>query len=572
MRKLLGYFKQYTKECIIGPMFKMLEAIFELIVPLVIANIINKGIEQKDFSYIIKCALLLMLFAIVGYVCATIAQYLSSKAAIGIASDIRRDLFKHIFGMSNATFEKNNSSRLLTSLTGDVNQIQSGINLTLRLLLRSPFIVFGAIVMSFIVSKKLSVIFLIVVLILTLIIFLNLKKSIPSYSETRAALDNVVTKTNDAISGVRIIRGFCKTSEEEQLFYESNNTLKLMQNISSKITSVLNPATFLIINASICTLIYFGAIDVSVGDLSQGDVVALYNYMSQILVELIKLANLIIQLSKAIACGNRVSKILEIDIIDKNNNAIYESSNSKRAIHVDNVSYKYSNSDKESISNISFDLDYGKKLGIVGKTGCGKSTLGAIIASLNKPTNGQIIYNCNEDIRIGYVMQKNKLFSGTIEANIRLGRDYLTEDDINNAIYSSSSDDFVFKKNDGIYHELSEGGKNLSGGQKQRLGIARAIVNKPHILVMDDATSALDAITEKKVNDNISNFDWDLAIVIISQKIKSVIKCDEILVLDEGRIIGKGTHNELLSTCNLYRELFELQHPEASDNLGGAHE
>lgn len=572
MRKLLGYFKQYTKECIIGPMFKMLEAIFELIVPLVIANIINNGIEQKDFSYIIKCALLLMLFAIVGYVCATIAQYLSSKAAIGIASDIRRDLFKHIFGMSNATFEKNNSSRLLTSLTGDVNQIQSGINLTLRLLLRSPFIVFGAIVMSFIVSKKLSVIFLIVVMILTLIIFLNLKKSIPSYSETRAALDNVVTKTNDAISGVRIIRGFCKTSEEEQLFYESNNTLKLMQNISSKITSVLNPATFLIINASICTLIYFGAIDVSVGDLSQGDVVALYNYMSQILVELIKLANLIIQLSKAIACGNRVSKILEIDIIDNNNNAIYESSNSKRAIHVENVSYKYSNSDKESISNISFDLDYGKKLGIVGKTGCGKSTLGAIIASLNKPTNGQIIYNCNEDIRIGYVMQKNKLFSGTIEANIRLGRDYLTEDDINNAIYSSSSDDFVFKKNDGIYHELSEGGKNLSGGQKQRLGIARAIVNKPHILVMDDATSALDAITEKKVNDNISNFDWDLAIVIISQKIKSVIKCDEILVLDEGRIIGKGTHNELLSTCNLYRELFELQHPEASDNLGGAHE
>lgn len=572
MRKLLGYFKQYTKECIIGPMFKMLEAIFELIVPLVIANIINNGIEQKDFSYIIKCALLLMLFAIVGYVCATIAQYLSSKAAIGIASDIRRDLFKHIFGMSNATFEKNNSSRLLTSLTGDVNQIQSGINLTLRLLLRSPFIVFGAIVMSFIVSKKLSVIFLIVVLILTLIIFLNLKKSIPSYSETRAALDNVVTKTNDAISGVRIIRGFCKTSEEEQLFYESNNTLKLMQNISSKITSVLNPATFLIINASICTLIYFGAIDVSVGDLSQGDVVALYNYMSQILVELIKLANLIIQLSKAIACGNRVSKILEIDIIDNNNNAIYESSNSKCAIHVENVSYKYSNSDKESISNISFDLDYGKKLGIVGKTGCGKSTLGAIIASLNKPTNGQIIYNCNEDIRIGYVMQKNKLFSGTIEANIRLGRDYLTEDDINNAIYSSSSDDFVFKKNDGIYHELSEGGKNLSGGQKQRLGIARAIVNKPHILVMDDATSALDAITEKKVNDNIYNFDWDLAIVIISQKIKSVIKCDEILVLDEGRIIGKGTHNELLSTCNLYRELFELQHPEASDNLGGAHE
>lgn len=572
MRKLLGYFKQYTKECIIGPMFKMLEAIFELIVPLVIANIINNGIEQKDFSYIIKCALLLMLFAIVGYVCATIAQYLSSKAAIGIASDIRRDLFKHIFGMSNATFEKNNSSRLLTSLTGDVNQIQSGINLTLRLLLRSPFIVFGAIVMSFIVSKKLSVIFLIVVLILTLIIFLNLKKSIPSYSETRAALDNVVTKTNDAISGVRIIRGFCKTNEEEQLFYESNNTLKLMQNISSKITSVLNPATFLIINASICTLIYFGAIDVSVGDLSQGDVVALYNYMSQILVELIKLANLIIQLSKAIACGNRVSKILEIDIIDNNNNAIYEASNSKCAIHVENVSYKYSNSDKESISNISFDLDYGKKLGIVGKTGCGKSTLGAIIASLNKPTNGQIIYNCNENIRIGYVMQKNKLFSGTIEANIRLGRDYLTEDDINNAIYSSSSDDFVFKKNDGIYHELSQGGKNLSGGQKQRLGIARAIVNKPHILVMDDATSALDAITEKKVNDNISNFDWDLAIVIISQKIKSVIKCDEILVLDEGRIIGKGTHYELLSTCNLYRELFELQHPEASDNLGGAHE
>lgn len=572
MRKLLGYFKQYTKECIIGPMFKMLEAIFELIVPLVIANIINNGIEQKDFSYIIKCVLLLMLFAIVGYVCATIAQYLSSKAAIGIASYIRRDLFKHIFSMSNATFEKNNSSRLLTSLTGDVNQIQSGINLTLRLLLRSPFIVFGAIVMSFIVSKKLSVIFLIVVLILTLIIFLNLKKSIPSYSETRAALDNVVTKTNDAISGVRIIRGFCKTSEEEKLFYESNNTLKLMQNISSKITSVLNPATFLIINVSICTLIYFGAINVSVGDLSQGDVVALYNYMSQILVELIKLANLIIQLSKAIACGNRVSKILEIDIIDNNNNAIYESSNSKRAIHVENVSYKYSNSDKESISNISFDLDYGKKLGIVGKTGCGKSTLGAIIASLNKPTNGQIIYNCNEDIRIGYVMQKNKLFSGTIEANIRLGRDYLTEDDINNAIYSSSSDDFVFKKNDGIYHELSEGGKNLSGGQKQRLGIARAIVNKPHILVMDDATSALDAITEKRVNDNISNFDWDLAIVIISQKIKSVIKCDEILVLDEGRIIGKGTHNELLSTCNLYRELFELQHPEASDNLGGAHE
>lgn len=572
MRKLLGYFKQYTKECIIGPMFKMLEAIFELIVPLVIANIINNGIEQKDFSYIIKCALLLMLFAIVGYVCATIAQYLSSKAAIGIASDIRRDLFKYIFGMSNATFEKNNSSRLLTSLTGDVNQIQSGINLTLRLLLRSPFIVFGAIIMSFIVSKELSVIFLIVVLILTLIIFLNLKKSIPSYSETRAALDNVVTKTNDAISGVRIIRGFCKTSEEEQLFYESNNTLKLMQNISSKITSVLNPATFLIINASICTLIYFGAIDVSVGNLSQGDVVALYNYMSQILVELIKLANLIIQLSKAIACGNRVSKILEIDIIDNNNNAIYESSNSKRAIHVENVSYKYSNSDKESISNISFDLDYRKKLGIVGKTGCGKSTLGAIIASLNKPTNGQIIYNCNEDIRIGYVMQKNKLFSGTIEANIRLGRDYLTEDDINNAIYSSSSDDFVFKKNDGIYHELSEGGKNLSGGQKQRLGIARAIVNKPHILVMDDATSALDAITEKRVNDNISNFDWDLAIVIISQKIKSVIKCDEILVLDEGRIIGKGTHNELLLSCNLYKELFELQHPEASDNLGGAHE
>ena len=571
MKTVLGYFRKYKTQSILSPIFKLSEATFELIVPLVIASIIDKGIANSDMGVVYKCVLLLGVFALVGFASAICAQYFAAAAAAGISSDIRSDLFRKINHISVTDFERIGRSNIVTGLTSDVNQIQSGINLFLRLLLRSPFIVIGAVVMAFTISVKLTMIFVVAVALLGVFVALNMRMAIPAYKDTRKGLDSLVAVTDNGLSGVKVIRGFNRSEDDYELFVGESENLKKLQNKASGISSYLNPVTFMIINLAICLLIYKGAINVSSGSLSQGQVVALYNYMSQILVELIKLANLIVSVSRAIACAGRVENILTL--VDESTVKVGRIPNPHEAHSIEfrDVSFTFSGNSEETLDNISFSVNAGETIGIIGKTGSGKSTVAQLAAGLYPVDNGEILIDgvpmdniSKSDLSkaIGLCLQKAKMFSGSIKYNIDLNRDGVTKEDVEDAVTASCTDDVVNSKPNKLMHKVSPNGAGLSGGQKQRIGIARVLAGKPGILILDDSTSALDASTERRLVNNLKNLSYKPTKLIISQKIRTVMNADRILIIDDGKVEAFAPHSELMEISPTYKELYNLQNKE----------
>lgn len=567
MKKILIYLKYYKKETILAPLFKMLEASFELFVPLVIASIIDRGIEKEDTTHILWMGGVLVLLGIIGLVCSVTAQYFSAKAATGFASRLRTLLFSHIQKLSFAQLDEAGSATLITRMTSDVNQVQSGVNLVLRLFLRSPFIVFGAMIMAFTVDVKAALIFVVTIPLLSIVVFGIMLISIPLYKKVQLALDKVLGKTRENLSGIRVIRAFNKEEEEKQDFYEKNEALNKVQVFVGRFSALMNPVTYLIVNGAILYLIWTGAWQVEMGVLKQGEVVALVNYMSQILVELVKLANLIITVTKAIACGNRIEEVLElpVDIVKE---AAEVKEEYKGAVAFENVTFAYHKDAEPAIENISFVAKKGETIGIIGGTGSGKSTLVNMLPAFYRPTEGKIYIdgknvNAYEEQelkeKIGMVMQKAVLFKGTIADNLKFGKEDVTEEDMWQALSMAQAKEFVEQKEGGLSYVINEGGKNLSGGQKQRLTIARALVKKPEILVLDDSASALDYATDAALRKALKETGENQITFIVSQRAASIMHADQIIVLDEGEMVGLGTHGELLKKCQVYKEIYDSQ-------------
>lgn len=572
MKHLLIYLKDYKKETVLAPLFKLLEALFELFVPLVMASIIDKGIAHNDTGHIVKLGAVLVVLGIVGLISSLTAQYFSAKAAVGFATKLKHSLFEHIQGLSFSEIDKLGTSTLITRMTSDINQLQNGVNMVLRLFLRSPFIVFGAMVMAFTVDVKAALIFVVIIPLLSVVVFTIMGITIPMFKKVQQGLDNVLLKTRENLTGARVIRAFCKEDEEIKSFNISNEALTNISKKTSKISALMNPITYIIINCGIAALLYTGAIRVDSGALTQGQVVALINYMSQILVELIKLANLIILVTKAIASGNRVWAIfeqknslneVEYTTVDENYDK-YKNS----AIVFDNVCLKYGSSKEEALSNISFEVKRGETVGIIGGTGSGKSSLVNMIPRFYDATDGGIYVDGinvknyrKEELRrkIGIVLQKAVLFKGTIKENIMWGNKEASIEDINDAIEIAQAVDVVEKKEKKLDEMVEQGGSNLSGGQKQRLTIARAMVRKPEILILDDSASALDFATDAALRKAIKNVDFNPTVFIVSQRAASIMHADKIIVLDDGKAVGMGTHEELLATCDVYKEIYNSQ-------------
>ncbi|MCQ2534469.1 MAG: ABC transporter ATP-binding protein/permease [Clostridia bacterium] len=572
MHILIDYFKNYKKQSIIGPLFKLLEAVFELIVPLIVAAIIDKGIENNDMGLIVRYVGLMAVFALVGYSCALIAQYFASYVANNISCSIRADLFKRILRMNLTQYDDIGSSGILTSLTDDVNQISNGINLFLRLLLRSPFIVVGASVMAMTIDFKAAMIFVLVVALLALIIVLNMRTTLPLFKESRVELGNLSGRTNNGISGVRTIRSFNKSEDDFNTFSNQNSKFYSIQIKAAKISALLNPITFAVINLCICALIYYGAIQVDSGILTKGMVIALYNYMSQILVEIIKLSNLVVNVSRSIACVNKVEDMLKEDDVKASDNAD-SIDRSKEAISFKDVSFTYLNNSDATLKNVSFAINKGETIGIIGKTGSGKSTIAKLISGLYESYEGRIclygkeLNSIDEDNKaklIGLVTQKTNVITGTIDENIIVKRSGIDEASIVEAINNSCLDEVIDRTKDKRLHMLYSNGSGtgLSGGQKQRLGIARVLAGNPEILIFDDSTSALDANTESRLLTNISNLKNKPTVVIISQRIRSVKNCDKILYVDDGEIVGFDTHENLYNKLDDYKNFCLLQGQE----------
>lgn len=598
-KRLLAYIKPYIKESILGPLFKLTEATFELLVPLVIANIISNGIGHNDKVYIIKMGGVLLLLAAIGLTCAITAQYFAAKAATGFAATVREEIFKNIQRRSFDELEKYGTSTLITRITSDVNQLQTGVNLFLRLFLRSPFIVFGAVIMAFIVDVKGALIFTVCVPLLFIVVFAVLLKSIPLYKKVQQSLDTVTIKTRENLSGVRVIRAFNCDDEETESFEKDVTALKVIQLAAGRVTAFMNPATFLIVNVSTLAVLYFGAGEVYTGAIERGALVALLNYMAQILVELIKLANLIITMTKSVACADRISEMLfendeyatACDSDEENNNLTKEKTDRIENIVFNKVDFAYPGSSKESLKDISFEAKKGEIIGIIGGTGSGKTTLINLICGYYQTSNGEIEIN-GKNIRyintaysdkekgasiennvamrmtkfmrdyIGIVPQTALLFSGTIEDNLKWGKKDASNEDMDTALKRACAYDFVYQKEGALKAEVTEGGKNFSGGQRQRLCIARAFVKEPEILILDDSTSALDYVTEKKVRAGIRELAKDSICFIVSQRAASIMDADKILVLDDGELAGLGKHEELIKKCEAYREIYKSQFPE----------
>lgn len=564
MKSLLVYLRSYIKESVLAPLFKLLEASFELIVPLVIASIIDAGIKEGSISYISgRCGILVCL-ALVGMVAAITAQYFAAKAATGFGRDLRHSLFDKIQSLSFNELDKLGTSSLITRMTNDVNQVQNGVNLVLRLFLRSPFIVIGAMVCAFFIDIKCALIFLAAIIALSVVVFGIMAYTIPKYREVQNKLDSVTLITRENIEGARVIRAFTGEENEIAEFKGRNHALASLQKSVGSISSLLNPVTFMIINAAIIILIYTGAVRVNIGDLSQGQVVALYNYMSQILVELIKLANLIVTVTKAFASANRIENVM------KQENTLEHNSSSAKTdayIEFDNVSLKYKNAGENSLSNISFKVKKGEVVGIIGGTGSGKSSLVSLIPHFYDATNGTV-YVEGRDVKsfdtdtlrdkIGFVQQKAVLFKGTVRDNMRWGKKNAEDDEIISALTSAQIIDAVEEKG-GLDFEIEQNGGNLSGGQKQRLSVARALVRKPDILILDDSSSALDYATEARLRDEIYSLDYNPTVFIVSQRASSVLSADKIIVLEDGECAGIGAHSELIDTCEVYREIYTSQ-------------
>lgn len=565
MKKLLIYLKNYKKESVLAPLFKMLEASFELIVPLVVASIIDNGIKNGDLNLVIRKAGTLVLLAVVGMIAAITAQYFAAKAATGFATEVRHSLFEKIQSFSFTELDNIGTSTLITRMTNDVNQAQSGVNMVLRLFLRSPFIVVGAFVMAMSIDFKAGLIFLLVIAVLSAVVATIMKVTVPMYRDVQNTLDGVTLMTRENLTGARVIRAFTEEEQEYSRFSKKNNLLAHFQRAVGRISALMNPITYIIINLGIVLLIYYGALSVNSGSLSQGQVVALYNYMSQILVELIKFANLIVTISKAFASGSRIATVLDIDstLQSTDDKTVYDS----HSVAFDNVSLKYHGAGDESLTDISFFADKGDVIGIIGSTGSGKSSLVNLIAHYYDATKGKVTVN-GRDVKsydktelrsnIGFVMQKAVLFAGTVRDNIKWGKQNATDDEINEALKIAQIYDTVYDKN-GLDTVVEQGGANFSGGQKQRISIARAVVSKPDIIVLDDSASALDFATEKALREAILSLDYKPTLFIVSQRCSSILSADKIIVLDDGKCIASGTNEQLLKSCEVYREIYSSQ-------------
>lgn len=567
MSKLLKYLKKYKIESILAPFFKLIEVAFELIVPLIVSTIIDVGIENGDKVYIIKRCLLLGLFGILGLCSTLVAQYFSAKASVGFASDIRHALFQHIGKLSYSQLDSLGAPTLITRLTGDINQVQTGTNLTLRLVLRSPFVVFGAVIMAFTVDVKSSLVFVVAVPALAAVVFAIMLVCIPMYRKVQQKLDGLLSKTRENLLGTRVVRAFCKEEEEIADFDAKNNALTEMQTAVGRISAFMNPATFVLINLAIIALIYVGAIRVDSGAISRGAVVALYNYMSQILVELIKLANLIISVTKAIACGNRIQSVLDIEPGTVPGTVTDGNENSEYSVEFDKACLSY-NGSEESLHNIDLKIKRGSSIGVIGSTGSGKTSLVNLIPRFYDVTGGCVLVD-GVDVRdydtkalrskIGVVSQKKALFAGTVRDNIRFGKQDATDEEIWQALETAQAKQMIEDKSGQLDFVLEQEGKNLSGGQRQRMTIARALVRKPEVLILDDAASALDYATGAALNKALRNTDFAPTVITVSQRVAAIRNADTIVVLDEGEIVGMGTNDELLRSCEVYREIFDSQ-------------
>ena len=567
MFKLLKYLKNYKKESVLAPFFKLTEAVFELIVPLIVAAIIDNGIAGGNKLYILKMCGVLGIFAVLGLACAVAAQYFAAKAAVGFSAEVRHTLFSHIGKLSFSQLDTLGAPTLITRLTGDINQVQSGVNLTFRLVLRSPIVVFGAVIMAFTVDVPTALVFAVAVPILAAIIFAIMLVCIPLYRKVQQRLDGVLAKTRENLSGTRVVRAFCKEQEEIFDFNAQNRALSGMQIAVGKISAFLNPVTVLIINLSIIALIYIGGLRVNIGSATSGDVVAQYNYMSQILVELVKLANLIITVTKAVACGNRIQSVLDIkpdmlagELKEGNQNSPY-------AVEFNNVCLSYGGGEN-ALNNINLKIERGQTVGIIGSTGSGKSSLVNLIPRFYDATGGSVLVDGVDvklyDItslrnKIGVVSQKKALFKGTVRDNIRFGKSDATDEEIWQALETAQAKQMVLNKTGQLDFCLEQEGKNLSGGQRQRMTIARALVRKPEILILDDAASALDYATSAALNSALKNTDFSPTVITVSQRVSAIRNADVIAVLDEGDCVGIGTNEELLKTCGVYKEICASQ-------------
>lgn len=567
MSKLLKYLKKYKIESILAPFFKLIEVAFELTVPLIVSTIIDVGIENGDKVYIIKRCLLLGLLGILGLCSTLVAQYFSAKASVGFATDIRHALFQHIGKLSYSQLDSLGAPTLITRLTGDINQVQTGTNLTLRLVLRSPFVVFGAVIMAFTVDVKSSLVFVVAVPALAAVVFAIMLVCIPMYRKVQQKLDGLLSKTRENLLGTRVVRAFCKEEEEIADFDAKNSALTEMQTAVGRISAFMNPTTFVLINLAIIALIYIGAIRVDSGAISRGAVVALYNYMSQILVELIKLANLIISVTKAIACGNRIQSVLDIEPGTVPGTVTDGNENSEYSVEFDKACLSY-NGSEESLHNIDLKIKRGSSIGVIGSTGSGKTSLVNLIPRFYDVTGGCVLVD-GVDVRdydtkalrskIGVVSQKKALFAGTVRDNIRFGKQDATDEEIWQALETAQAKQMIEDKSGQLDFVLEQEGKNLSGGQRQRMTIARALVRKPEVLILDDAASALDYATGAALNKALRNTDFAPTVITVSQRVAAIRNTDTIVVLDEGEIVGMGTNDELLRSCEVYKEIFDSQ-------------
>ena len=576
MKRLMMYLKDYKKESILAPLFKLLEAFFELMVPLVMANIIDYGISNRNMGYIGKMGLLLLLLGVVGLASSITAQFFAAKAAVGFSTKLRQALFDHIEDLSFTDIDKAGTSTMITRMTSDVNQVQSGINMTLRLFLRSPIIVFGAMIMAFTIDVKCALIFVVAIPLLSIVVFGIILSTIPMYKKVQSRLDQVLGITRENLTGVRVIRAFHQEAKEEERFRENNEALSAMQIFVGKISACMNPVTYVIVNGAIIVLIYTGAVQVNIGNLSQGEVVAIINYMNQILVELVKLANLIVTMTKALACAERVASVFDIGA-----DAVYVGvQDQKLADKVDksapfldfkHVSLTYQGAGAPTLQDMNFTVNRGDTVGIIGGTGSGKTSLVNLIPGFYPATEGEILLEgrdirtmSDEELRgrIGVVPQKAVLFKGTIRSNLQWGKPDATEEEMWKALELAQASEVVEGKDGKLDATVAQNGKNFSGGQRQRLTIARALVRNPEILILDDSASALDYATDAKLRAAIRTLEDKTTTFIVSQRASTIRHADKIIVLDDGEIAGMGTHDELLKDCTVYQEIYYSQYPE----------
>lgn len=571
MKKLLIYLKDYKIESVLAPLFKMLEALFELFVPIVMAKVIDIGIPAGDRSYVIRMCLVMILLGIIGLVCSITAQYFSAKAACGFAAKLRHSLFEHIQSLSFTEMDTIGTSTLITRMTSDINQVQNGVNMFLRLFMRSPFIVVGAMVAAFIIDVRSAIIFAVAIPLLSVIVFIIMYVSIPLYKKVQSRLDTVLGITRENLTGARVIRAFHKEEGEIERFEEANGDLSSLQIFVGKISALMNPATYAVVNLSIVAIIWVGGIRVNTGAISQGEVVALINYMSQILVELIKLANLIVLINKAIACGNRVQSVFEISSSMSESPDQSIDTETDNAVEFKDVSLRYGSSETDSLSEITFSAKKGETIGIIGGTGSGKSSIVNMIPRFYDAFSGEVLVD-GKNVKdysikalrgkIGVVPQKAVLFNGTIRENLLWGNENASDEDIYEALKISQAIDVVEGRRKGLDSEVAQGGKNFSGGQRQRLTIARALVRKPEILILDDSASALDFATDAALRKAIREMENSPTVFIVSQRASSIQYADKIIVLDDGRIAGIGSHDSLLESCGVYQEIYYSQFPK----------